>query len=48
MLTAHPAFGRMLMAAGICRVPEESHPNVHWHLPRPFAPLAAPLRDPVP
>ena len=32
----------------ICRVPEESHPNVHWHLPRPFAPLAAPLREPVP
>jgi membrane glycosyltransferase len=48
MLTAHPGFGSMLMAAGICRMPEESHPNVHWHLPRPFAPLAAPLREPVP
>jgi membrane glycosyltransferase len=48
MATAHPAFGRMLLAAGICRMPEESHPNVQWHLPRPFAPLAGPLREPVP
>ncbi len=48
MLTAHPALGRALMAAGICRVPEESHPDVHWHLPQPFAPLAAPLQEPVP
>jgi membrane glycosyltransferase len=52
MLTAHPALGRMLLAAGICRMPEESHPNVHWHLPRPFSPLASPiaspLREPVP
>jgi hypothetical protein len=48
MLTAHPAFGRALMAAGICRVPEASHPDVHRHLPRPFAPLAAPLQEPVP
>ena len=48
LLTAHPAFGRALMVAGICRVPEESHPDVHRHLPRPFAPLAAPLHEPVP
>jgi membrane glycosyltransferase len=47
MLTAHPAFGRMLKAAGVCRVPEESHPDVHRLLPRPFASLTAPLQDPV-
>jgi membrane glycosyltransferase len=48
ILTAHPPFGRALMAAGICRVPEESHPDVQRHLPRPFAPLAVSLQNPAP
>jgi membrane glycosyltransferase len=46
VLTAYPPLGRALMAAGICRVPEESHPDVHRHLPRPFAPLA-PIQEPA-
>ncbi len=38
-LTAHPAVGRALMAAGIGRIPEEAPPEVELHLPRPFGPV---------
>jgi len=47
-LTAHPAVGRALKKAGICRIPEEAQPELDLHLPRPFAPLAAAAPDRAP
>lgn len=40
-LTAHPAFGRVLVRAGLCRIPEEAEPQSGLRLPRPYTPLAA-------
>lgn len=47
-LTAHPAFGRALQKAGICRIPEEAQPELDIRLPRPFAPLVAAVPDRAP
>ena len=44
MLTAHPRFGRALVAAGICRIPEEAWPPAgpeHPRLFNPYVPASA-------
>ena len=44
-LTAHPALGRFLMRAGICRIPEEARPDEGVRLPLPLAPVPAAVEE---